>query len=110
MDSELILRLAHQGDQLSIISKTLINSRLHQRTSLVPVVYALTVANSGDPLLRFSRFIKVVVLVVLRTLQGQLEREAILGDLVDPYARGNLGRSRVSSARLARLGRSVRLR
>ena len=54
-------------------------------------------------------FVKVVVLVVLRALQGQLEGEAILGDLVDPYSRGNLSRSRVGSALLARFGGSVRL-
>jgi len=63
----------------------------------------------GDPLLRFSRFIQVVVLVVLRTLQGQLKCEAILGDLIDLYSRGNFSRSRVSSALLARFGGSVRL-
>jgi hypothetical protein len=62
-----------------------------------------------DPLLGFSRFVQVVVLVVLRTLQGQLKCEAILGDLVDPYSRGNFSRSRVSSALLARFGGSVRL-
>jgi len=54
-------------------------------------------------------FVQVVVLVVLRTLQGQLKGEAILGDLVDPYSRGNFGRSRVSSALLARFSGSVRL-
>ena len=53
--------------------------------------------------------VQVVVLVVLRTLQGQLEGEAILGDLVDPNARGNLDRSRVSSALLSCLGGSIRL-
>ena len=54
-------------------------------------------------------FVKVLVLVVFRALQGQLEGEAILGDLVDPYSRGNFSRSRVSSALLARFGGSVRL-
>src|SRR5580704_7291446 len=63
----------------------------------------------GGPLLRFRRFIQVIILVVLRTLQGQLKCEAILGDLVDPYSRGNFSRSRVSSALLARFGGSVRL-
>ena len=64
----------------------------------------------GDPLLRFIRFIQFVILVVLRTLQGQLQCEAALGDLVDPDARGNFSRSRVSCALLAYFGRSVRLR
>ena len=56
----------------------------------------------------FSR-IQFVVFVILGTLQGQLKCEAILGNLVDPYSRGNFGRSRVSSTFLARFGGSVRL-
>ena len=114
---ELILRLAHRGDQLSIIEDLPSDSRLHQRTSLLPDSVRAHSSELwlpgpdpvGDPLLGFSRFIQVVVLVVLRTLQRQLKCEAILGDLVDPYSRGNFSRSRVSSALLARFGGSVRL-
>lgn len=58
----------------------------------------------------FLLFIEIVVFVVLRTLQSCLEGETILGDLVDPYTRFNLGRSRVGSARFARLGGSICLR
>ncbi len=54
-------------------------------------------------------FVKVVIFVILRPLKSQLKCEAILGDLVDPYSRGNFSRSRVSSALLARFGGSVRL-
>src|SRR4030095_7720245 len=54
----------------------------------------------------FSR-IQFVVFVILGTLQRQLKCEAILGDLVDPYSRGNFCRSRVSSALLARFGGGV---
>ena len=37
--------------------------------------------------------VEVVVLVVLRPLQGQLQGETILGNLINPHARGDLGRS-----------------
>ena len=40
---------------------------------------------SGKPWYPQLLLIKVVVLVVLRALQGYLEGDAILGDLVDPY-------------------------
>ena len=56
---------------------------------------------SSRPSSGFSR-IQFVVFVILGTLQGQLKCEAILGNLVDPYSRGNFCRSRVSSALLAR--------
>ena len=102
---------------IAIVAAILIDSRLHQRTSLLPgsvrahssELWLRGPDPVGDPLLRFSRLIQVVVLVVLRTLQGQLQCETILGDLVDPYSRGNFSRSRVSSALLARFGGSVRL-
>jgi len=58
---------------------------------------------------RLLLFVEVLVLVVFRALQGQLKGEAILGDLVDPYSRGNFSPSRVSSPLLARFGGSVRL-
>ena len=38
-------------------------------------------------------FVEIVVFVVLRTLQGQLESETLLGNLVDPNTRFNLNRS-----------------
>jgi hypothetical protein len=38
-------------------------------------------------------FIEIVVLVVFRTLQGHLEGDAVLGDLVNPHSWGNLDRS-----------------
>ena len=38
-------------------------------------------------------FVQVVVLVVLGTLQRELQRQAVLGDLVDIYIRGNFDRS-----------------
>ena len=40
--------------------------------------------------LRF--FVEVVVLVVLRALQGYLEGETVLGNLINPYAWGKLFR------------------
>ena len=52
-----------------------------------------------------QRLVEIVVFVILRALQGQLERKAVFGDLVDPHAGGNLHRSRISSARLPCLGR-----
>ena len=65
-------------------------------------------AQGLDPELSF--LVEVVVLVVLRPLQGQLQGETILGNLIDPDARGDLFRSRVGSARVACLGRRVGLR
>src|SRR6476646_9803350 len=56
----------------------------------------------------FSR-IQFVVFVILGTLQGQLKCEAILGNLVDPYSRGNFGCSRIGSALLTCLSRCVAL-
>ena len=70
--------------------------------------YATGFPPASRPSSGFSR-IQFVVFVILGTLQGQLKCEAILGDLVDPYSRGNFGRSRIGSALLARFGGSVRL-
>ena len=45
--------------------------------------------DSGQPSLSHFcqlRFVEIVVLVVFRALQGQLQRETILGDLVHPNA------------------------
>src|SRR3954468_18061391 len=52
-------------------------------------------------------FVEVVVLVVLRALQGRLECKTLLGNLVYPHARLYHDRSRVRSARVAGLGRGV---
>ena len=57
-----------------------------------------------------DRFIEVVVPIVFRTLQGQLEGDAIFSDLVNPYARGNFNGARERSAGVAGLGRSIGLR
>src|SRR5215475_7879261 len=68
--------------------------------------------DDGPPLLFLGRnffLVEIVVLVVLRALQGQLEGESILGDLIDPHTGCNLGCSRVSSTLLTCFGRSVRL-
>ena len=54
-------------------------------------------------------FIQVVILVVLGALQRELESQAILCHLIDPNFGGNLYRSRISSARFACLGCSIRL-
>ena len=54
--------------------------------------------------------IQVVVFVVLRALQSQLESETVLGDLVNPDARVYLGRSRISIALAAYLGCGIGLR
>ena len=62
------------------------------------------------PDLRGVRLVQIVVLGVLCTLQGQLEREALFRDLVDPHARRHRGGARVSSARLTRFGRGIGLR
>jgi hypothetical protein len=37
--------------------------------------------------------IEIVVLVVFRALQGYLEGDAVLGDLIYPHSWGNLDRS-----------------
>src|SRR5208283_13126 len=54
--------------------------------------------------------VQVVVLVILRALQRQLESEAVLGDLVNPYARVHLDRSRVCAPLAACLGCGIGLR
>src|SRR5258708_6895057 len=58
---------------------------------------------------RHLLFVEVVVLVVLRTLQGQLERQAFLGDLVHQHPGLYHGRTRVRSSRLTGLGCGVSL-
>src|ERR1700749_4917424 len=55
------------------------------------------------------RFIEVVVLVVLRSLQRQLERQPLLRDLVYPYPWLYHRRTGIRSSRLLGLGCSVSL-
>jgi len=83
--------------------------RISDRSSLAQL--AELVSSELAPQLRFIRicFIKVVVLVVLRTLQRQLQRQSVLSDLVDPHSRSNLHCSRVRSSLIASLGCSIRL-
>src|SRR5947207_3426110 len=56
------------------------------------------------------RFIEIVVFRILGALQGQLECEALLGDLIDPHILRDHRRSRVRSAGLTGFRRGVRLR
>jgi hypothetical protein len=65
--------------------------------------FALFQAESGCR----DLFIQVVILVVLRALQGKLEGQAILCHLIDPNIGGNLNCSRVSSASFSCLGCSI---
>ena len=78
-----------EGDQLSI-GNCLVHSPVltscHVEHPCVEAPQALPNCGPNRLLL-----IEVVILVVLRTLQGQLKCETILGDLVDPYSRGDLG-------------------
>ena len=77
---------------------------------LFPVMRAFRGRSWASSSRRELGLVEVVVLVILRALQRQLEGDAILGDLVDPNTRVHFDRSRVCRACLACLGRCVGLR